>query len=127
MRSCLIEKNHVTAGLGAYTYNSSTWEKGEGGDHQFGLPGLHSELQVSLSYNMKLDLKSFTEGLEKWLRLRALSALPEGLTSISSIHTAAHNLMTLQFQEILMPSLAHRGTRHSCGTQTNSFKNLLSV
>lgn len=65
---------------------------------------------------MKPDLKSFTEGLEKWLRLRALSVLPKDPTSISGIHAAAHNFMPLQFWEILMPSLSYEGTKHSCGT-----------
>lgn len=49
-------------------------------------------------------------------QLRALSVLPKDPTSISGIHAAAHNLMPLQFWEILMPSLSYEGTKHSCGT-----------
>lgn len=63
---------------------------------------------------MKPDLKSFTEGLEKWLRLRALSVLPKDPTSISGIHAAVSYATPVW--EILMPSLSYEGTKHSCGT-----------
>lgn len=53
-------------------------------------------------------------GLKGWLRLGALSTLPEDLSSILSTHMAVCNTMCQGIQHLLLVS---KDTRHAHGTQ----------
>jgi hypothetical protein len=57
------------------------------------MSSLESLKSLSAMMFSKKQIKKPTRELERWLRLRALTTLPEVLSSIPSNHRVAHNHM----------------------------------